>query len=87
MEFKISENEINGINEKGEVMARITYKQIEDGVYNIDHTFVDESLRGQKIAQKLVELAIKEIEKKNGKVVATCSYARHYLEKHGYDIA
>ena len=86
MEFKISENEINGINEKGEVMARITYKQIEDGVYNIDHTFVDESLRGQKIAQKLVELAIKEIEKKNGKVVATCSYARHYLEKHGYDI-
>ena len=87
MEFKISENEINGINEKGEVMARITYKQIEDGVYNIDHTFVDESLRGQKIAQKLVELAIKEIEKKNGKVVATCSYAKHYLEKHGYDIA
>lgn len=81
MDFKINENGIDGINEEGKVMAQITYSKIEDGVYNIDHTFVDESLRGQKIAGKLVEMAIEEIKKKNAKVVATCSYARHYLEK------
>lgn len=86
MDFKINENGIDGINEEGKVMAQITYELIEEGVYNINHTFVDESLRGQKIAQKLVEMAIEEIKKKNGKIVATCSYARHYLEKHGYEM-
>lgn len=86
MEFRINENGIDGINEEGKVMAQITYEQIEEGVYNINHTFVDESLRGQKIGQKLVELAIDEINKKSARIVATCSYARHYLEKHGYEM-
>ena len=75
----------NGIiykkNEEGKIIAEITYNEIEQGIYNIDHTFVDESLRGQGIAQKLVEMAINEIKSRKGKVQATCSYAKHYLEK------
>lgn len=68
-------------NEEGKIIAEITYNEIEQGIYNIDHTFVDESLRGQGIAQKLVEMAINEIKSRKGKVQATCSYAKHYLEK------
>ena len=81
MEFIKEDNRIYSKNEKGEIVSEITYQEIEKGRYNIDHTFVDESLRGQGIAQKLVEMAIEEIKKKNGKVEATCSYAKHYLEK------
>ena len=64
------------------VIAEITFKEIEKGIYNIDHTFVDETLRGQGIASKLVEEAVKEIEAKGGKAVATCSYARSWIERH-----
>ena len=81
MEFIKEENRIYCENENGEILAEITFQQLENNVYNIDHTFVDGSLRGQGIAQKLVKIAIDEIKKKNGKVKATCSYAKHYIEK------
>ena len=82
MDFIIEENRIYSLNAKNDIIAEITFEEKEKGIYNINHTFVDEILRGQKIGKKLVEMAIDEIKKKNGKVEATCSYARHYLEKH-----
>ena len=81
MEFKIEENRIYSENEKGKIIAEITFPKIEEGLYDINHTFVDESLRGQNIGKKLVQMAIEEIQKKNGKFKATCSYAKHYIEK------
>ena len=82
MDFIIEENRIYSLNAKNDIIAEITFEEKEKGIYNINHTFVDEILRGQKIGKKLVDMAIDEIKKKNGKVEATCSYARHYLEKH-----
>ena len=81
MEFKKEEGRIYITDENKNTIAEITYENMQNGTYNINHTFVDESLRGQGIAKKLVEMAIEEIKKKNGKVTATCSYAKHYLEK------
>ena len=81
MKFIKTESSIYSVNSEGKRIAEITFNEIEKGVFDINHTFVDESLRGQKIGQKLVEMAIDEIKKKNGKVVASCSYAKHYLEK------
>ena len=86
MHFIKENGRIYNINEQGKILAEITFQELEPGIFNIDHTFVDESLRGQGIAQKLVEMAIEEIKKKNGKVQATCSYAKHYLEKRGESI-
>ena len=51
-------------------------------MYNIYHTFVDESLRGQGIASKLMEAAINEIKARGGEAQATCSYATAWIEKH-----
>ena len=81
MDFIKEENRIYSVNDKNKVIAEITFPETEKGVFNINHTFVDESLRGQRIARKLVEMAIEEIKKKNGKVTATCIYAKLYLEK------
>lgn len=83
MDFIKENGRIYSINEQGKIVAEITYEELGQGTFNINHTFVDESLRGQGIAQKLVEMAIEDIKKKNGKVQATCSYAKHYLEKRG----
>ncbi|MGN1415842.1 MAG: GNAT family N-acetyltransferase [Oscillospiraceae bacterium] len=76
-------NRIYCADEKGKVIAEITFPEVTKGVFEIDHTFVDDSLRGQGIAAKLVDLAVSEIENRGGKVTASCSYARHYLEKNG----
>ena len=63
------------------ILAEIEFQEIEKGIFNIYHTFVDESLRGKGIASKLVKEAVDEIQAKNGKVTATCSYAKMWLEK------
>ena len=34
----------------GQTLAEITFPDFEDGVVNIDHTFVDPVLRGQGVA-------------------------------------
>lgn len=86
MKFIKEEFRIYSVNEAGKVIAEITFPEIEKGVFNIDHTFVDESLRGQGVAGRLVEMAIKEIEKKDGKVQATCSYAKKWIEKNKEDL-
>ena len=80
-EFIVEENRIY-LEKEGKLLAEITYSKEDENTYVIDHTFVDESLRGQGIASKLVEKAVEEIKKKNGKVKATCSYAKSWLEKH-----
>ena len=81
MEFVVTDNKIYSTDENGSVIAEIEFEEIEDGKYNIYHTFVDESLRGKGIASKLVQMAVQEIKRKNGSIQATCSYAKKWLEK------
>ena len=83
MNYITEANRIYSTDEKGKVIAEITFPEVTKGVFEIEHTLVDDSLRGQGIAAKLVELAVSEIEKRGGIVTASCSYARHYLEKNG----
>lgn len=80
MDFIKEETRIYLNNENGEMIAEITFPKDGD-VYCINHTYVDDSLRGQGIAGKLVEMAVRQIKSKGGKVTATCSYAAHWLEK------
>ena len=71
-------------DEAGKVVAEITFAETSPGVFVINHTFVDESLRGQGIASKLVQAAVNEIERRGGQVKATCSYAAKWLKEHGF---
>lgn len=81
MEFKKTDRSIYLENNEGKRIAEITYLETQDGIYTIEHTFVDKSLRGQRIASKLVEMAVEDIRSKNGIVQATCSYAKNWIEK------
>ncbi len=80
--FQIESNRIYQEDEAGQVIAEITFPETTPGVFVIDHTFVDSSLRGQGIASKLVQTAVDEIKKRSGQVKATCSYAAKWLEEH-----
>ncbi len=48
----------------------------------INHTFVDPSLRGQGVAGQLVQAAAEALKEENCKIYPTCSYARRWFEEH-----
>ena len=73
---------VYALNEDGTLVAEITFPMTAPGVYTIDHTFVDASLRGQGAAGQLVQAAVEQIKENGGQVQATCSYAVGWLEKH-----
>ena len=79
MNYKTFENKIT-YSENNELLGEINFEEIDKGVFDIKHTFVDPKLRGKGIGRKLVELAKEEIERRNGKVVASCSYADKVLK-------
>ena len=82
MEFQKEPGRIFALGEDGKLLAEITFPTGEDGVADIDHTFVDPSLRGQGMADKLVRAALEQIRKNGGTPAATCTYAVSWLEKH-----
>ena len=82
MEFQKSEGRIFSLGENGKVLAEVTFPTVEDGVADINHTFVDESLRGQGIASKLLRAAAQEIRAQGKKAKLTCSYAVTWFEHH-----
>ena len=64
------------------VVAKATYTRAADGSMNIDHTFVDPTLRGQGLASDLVRETVKEILAAGYDVSATCPYAVRWLSEH-----
>ena len=82
MDFEIERYRIFQEDEAGRVIAEITFPETSTGVFVINHTFVDSSLRGQGIASKLVQAAVDEIKNRGGQVKATCSYAAKWLSEH-----
>ena len=48
----------------------------------MNHTYVDESLRGQGVAGKLMTALAQNLRESNRKAIATCPYAMDWFEKH-----
>ena len=65
----------------GKKVAEMTYSHPKPNMIIIEHTEVDESLKGQGVGYKLIEQAISFARKNNLKVEATCTYAKAILTK------
>jgi uncharacterized protein len=71
--------------EAGDLKAEITWTQMAD-VMVIEHTFVDQSLRNQGIAKKLLDEAANYAREKNYKMEPVCTYAAIAFERYSdYD--
>lgn len=81
MEERIFEDKYLLVDEKEEILAEIDFPLVDENVIEITHTIVSPSLQGQGIAKKLVEKVLEIAKEKGYKVTASCSYAKHYLEK------
>ena len=86
MELTYEEHKIWGADDAGKVVAEIDFPAVGDGIVDIEHTFVDESLRGQKMAGKLVQGAVETIRKNGWKTKTSCSYAATWFKRHEEDV-
>lgn len=82
MEFKYEDNRFFTENEHGDTIAEVTFPQISDDAVCIRHTFVDESLRGQGEASKLISAVVGWLRSEGWKAEVTCPYAVKWFEQH-----
>lgn len=80
--FQIDTHAIRLHGEDGSVLAEVTFPSCGENVVDIDHTFVDASLRGQGMAGKLLDACAHEFERTGRRAHPTCSYAVRWFEKH-----
>lgn len=88
MEFEKIANGYVKRDEQGEVIAEITFQPTADPEIVIaDHTYVSPVLRGQGVAEKLLDHLVAEMAKENKKIKAQCSYvvAKFERESEKYD--
>ncbi len=81
MEFLKEENRIY-FDKDGKTLAELLFPANDENTVTITRTFVDESLRGQGVAGKLMAAFMEIAKDKNLKVVPQCSYAEHWFGKH-----
>lgn len=69
-------------DDSGKKIAEVTFPEKAFKVIDLNHTFVDDSLRGQGVAGKLVKKVAEFAAENEMKIVPTCSYAASWFEKH-----
>jgi predicted GNAT family acetyltransferase len=82
MDYQIHTHELFVKKEDGTYLVRVTFPLIDEGIVNIDHTYVDVSLRGNGVASEMMHAVMKHIISKSFIVVATCPYAVVWLKRH-----
>jgi len=68
-------------NDQGVTIAEVTFPDVKDHVVNINHTYVDDSLRGQGVAGKLMIEVAEQLRREGKKAILTCSYAVSWFSK------
>ena len=69
------------IKEDGKRLAKMTYVTAGESGFIIDHTEVDDRLRGQKVGDSLLAEAVKYAREKGLKIYATCPFALRKLQE------
>ena len=82
MEFVFKKNQIALYDSQELVIAEVTFPDLDADTVEIDHTFVDDSFRGQGVAGQLMTAAAKGLRRQKKKAVLTCSYAVNWFGKH-----
>ncbi|AMB99356.1 acetyltransferase [Aerococcus urinaehominis] len=72
----------------GEKLGEITFSPANDNFVIADHTYVDDSLRGQGVAGQLLDYMVEDMDKQGKKIKALCPYVvrkfQEEPEKYGH---
>ena len=69
------------IEVNGQRVAVQTYRRADDGHVIINHTQVDDSLRGRGVARRLLDASVAWARETGTRIGATCPYAKAQFEK------
>ena len=86
MEIKHKDDGKNGsfyVEVNGQQEAEMTYKHSGNKQVIIDHTEVNDSLKGQGVAHKLIDAAVAYLRKNNLKAIAECPFVKSVFDKKG----
>lgn len=81
MDFEKGDNRFYKNDDDGNMIAEITYVPTGEDKVIADHTFVDPSLRGQGIAEQLVDRLVHEMETENKTIIPVCPYVSSLFER------
>ncbi len=84
MEIKQEANRVVMIGNDGKEAGELTWREVEKGVVDFNHTYVDSTYRGQGLAGKLMQAAVERAREEKWQVIPTCSYAVKAFEKPEY---
>lgn len=81
MNWKYERGRIYSTDEAGNLMTEAIFKEKGNGEIEIEHIFVDSSLRGSGMGGKMMETVADYLRKEKKRTTATCSYAKSWLQK------
>jgi predicted GNAT family acetyltransferase len=67
--------------------AELAYARPSDDVIDFTHTFVDEALRGQGLADELARAGLAYAREQKLKVKTTCTFMAGFVQKHHAEYA
>ncbi len=82
MDFIEESNRIYSADGTGKMIALVTFPDRSIHVAEINHTFVDDSLRGQGVAGQLMQAVVEKLRKEHKKAYPSCSYAIKWFSTH-----
>lgn len=82
VDFTEEKGRIYAADETGAAIAEIVFEDEGGDSVCVVRTYVAEGLRGQGIAGKLMEAAAEAAKRRGKKLVAACSYAEAWLQRH-----
>ena len=68
------------IEEEGEWIAELTYER-NNGTMTVDHTEVDEKLRGEGVGEDLVRAAVEYARENSLKINPVCPYTKKVIDR------
>ena len=85
MQFQHQDNgqkgEFFSADQAGKRIAEISYVWRNENIIVADHTWVDDSLRGQRVGQQLVEAAVSFARTHALKIIPLCPFAKSVFDK------
>ena len=82
LRYENEANEIVAYDENGVKRACLQFPAVNDKTVDVEHTVVDESLRGQGIGAELLEKFVARMRDENEKAVLTCPFAVKWFDEH-----
>ena len=67
--------------------AELTYARPAEGIIDFTHTFVDEALRGQGVADELARTALAFAREHHLKVKTSCTFMAGFVQRHHAEYA